>query len=146
MNWIVRLWRAMTFARRALVSHWRDPGTSLVPAPDAPPTIAEYVEAMETTIESILERERILGVPPAVDPPAISPGGAPPPPTGYVVPETDTASGATSKFKIWTTGDDVVRYEGDDGVTARRWVEALRVTGVEWASERDGKRWDWGPR
>ncbi len=63
-------------------------------------------------------------------------------PTEYV-PQVSTTT--NPKFKIWTA-DGVMCYEADDGAGARRCIEALRATGIEWQSERDGKRWDWGPR
>ncbi len=65
-------------------------------------------------------------------------------PTGYV-PQVGSGAPANPRFKIWTV-DGVMCYEDDDGVGARRCIEALRATGVEWESERDGESWDWGPR
>ena len=60
-------------------------------------------------------------------------------------PGQSKALGGASPFKV-VTADGSVCYEGSSGGDARRTIEKLRAGGVEWTAERDGERWDWGPR
>ena len=58
---------------------------------------------------------------------------------------TSWAGSGPAPFRVVTLDGDV-RYEGGDGATARRHVEALRAENIDWRAYRNGRVWDWGPR
>ncbi len=142
MNWIVRLWGAMGFALRAFPYHWRHGEDALMSLRvDSTAELEEVATGGASSDDAEIDYvTAVLDLPPAVAP---APEALP---TGYVTPVPDNLSGMPPQFKIWTVVDGAVCYEGDQGIDARRCIEALRATGVEWASERDGKPWDRGPR
>ncbi len=138
MNWFRRIWGSVRFAALALAYHWRHGPKSALTSTDAPkppPTLDEFVAA----VERVLEREQ-AAVPLAA-------------PAVRALAPTVNAHGpparCTSAAPFWVrggSGDTALTYEGDKGAAARRLIEVLRREGSEWAAYRTGQLWDWGPR
>ncbi len=129
---IVRAWRATRFAIKALRFHWRHGDGACLKVRTEPPvglaTGTDEVSTKNVEIAYVPSPELMPGVPLARTPPRPQPAVS------------------SSSVPFLVTSDGEVCYEGNKGADARRCIEALRATGVEWRSERDGESWDWGPR